>query len=85
MMLADGGYIVEKIAKLLHPDGQDVGFTGPAEDSARATMQALQAKQVTLFEETFLSAGNLARVDFLKKNGNEFHIIESKAKSYDIY
>ena len=83
MMLADGGYMVEKIAKMLHPEGQEIGFTGPAEESAQATLRALEAKQVTLFEATLLSGGKLARVDILKRSGDEFHLIESKAKSYD--
>ena len=28
MMLADGGYMVEKIAKLLHPEGKDMKYGG---------------------------------------------------------
>ena len=32
-LLADGGYIVEAIAKLLHPDGQTMAY-GPDADTA---------------------------------------------------
>ena len=83
MMLADGGYMVEKIAKLLYPDGQEVKFAGTHEQAAQATLKALEAKQVTLFEATLLSIGKLARVDILIKTGNVFDLIEVKAKSYD--
>lgn len=82
-MLADGGYMVEKIAKLLHADGRDMPFAGSHELAAQETMKALSAEQVTLFEATLLSGGKLARVDILKKSGNVFDLIEVKAKSYD--
>ena len=82
-MLADGGYMVEKIAKLLHPDGQEIKFAGPHEQAAHETLRALAADQVTLFEATLLSDVKLARVDILYKTGNFFDLIEVKAKSYD--
>lgn len=82
-MLADGGFMVEKIAKLLYPDGVEVGFDGPHEQAFRATMEALQAENVTLFEATLVSNGKLARVDILKKTGKRFRLTEVKAKSYD--
>jgi hypothetical protein len=83
MMLADGGYMVEKIAKLLHPEGKDMKYGGAHEQAAQETLKALAADQVTLFEATLMSDGKLARVDILKKSGNVFDLIEVKAKSYD--
>jgi hypothetical protein len=83
MLLADGGYMVEKIAKLLYPEGQEIGFDNSYEIAARDTLQALKADSATLFEATFISKGKLARVDILKKQGNEFRLIEVKAKSYN--
>jgi Domain of unknown function(DUF2779) len=83
MMLADGGYMVEKIAKLLHPEGQDMKYGGAHEQAAQETLKVLAADRVTLFEPTLLSDGKLARVDILKKSGNVFDLIEVKAKSYD--
>src|ERR1035437_328239 len=83
MMLADGGYMVEKIAKLLHPDGQEMKYGGAHEKAAQETLKALAADQVTLFEATLMSDGKLARVDILNKSGNVFDLIEVKAKSYD--
>ena len=83
MMLADGGYMIEKIAKLLHPEGREMKYGGAHEQAAQETLKALAADQVILFEATLMSDGKLARVDILKKTGNVFDLIEVKAKSYD--
>jgi hypothetical protein len=83
MLLAEGGYMVEKIAKLLYPEGKEIGFDKLHEIAAQETMEALKAKDATLFEATLISKGKLARVDILKKQGNALHLIEVKAKSYD--
>jgi hypothetical protein len=83
MLLAEGGYMVEKIGKLLFPEGREIGFDGPSEVAARNTLRALTADQVTLFEATLISGQELARVDILIKRGNDFQLVEVKAKSYD--
>jgi len=79
--LADGGYMVETMAKLLHPEGVEIGFDMGPEHSASETMRALQMENVTLFEATLLSGIKLARVDILRKRGNQFDLIEVKSKS----
>jgi hypothetical protein len=81
--LADGGYMVETIAKLFHPEGIEIGWNEGPEQSALETIRALQMENVTLFEGTLLSGSKLARVDILKKNGNRFDLIEVKSKSVD--
>jgi len=82
--LPDGGYMVEAIARLSHPDGIEVGFDGGPEASGAQTMALLNAHDtVTLFEATLIFEGRLARVDILKKTGNRFELIEVKAKSVD--
>ena len=81
--LADGGFMIEAVAKLLHPDGIEIGFEGGAETSAARTMEALQADRVTLFEATIISGDMLARVDILRKVPGRLEVIEVKAKSID--
>jgi hypothetical protein len=82
--LADGGYMVETIAKLLYPEGIEIGFDKGAEDSAAETMRLLQTHEtVTLFEATLIVGQQLARVDILRKRGNELELIEVKAKLID--
>jgi hypothetical protein len=82
--LADGGYMVETIAKLCEPEGTEIGFDEGAEQSAEKTLSALNANErVILFEATLISDGKIARIDILKKNGGVFYLIEVKAKSID--
>lgn len=81
--LADGGYMVETIAKLCFPEGVEIGFENGPEASAAVTKAALEAQSVVLFEATLISNGKIARVDILRKRGNIFELIEVKAKSVD--
>jgi hypothetical protein len=82
--LADGGYMIEAIAKLCEPDGIEIGFNDGPERSAERTLSALNSNEhVVLFEATLISGGKLARVDILKKDGSSFDLIEVKAKSVD--
>jgi hypothetical protein len=80
--LADGGYMVETIAKLLFPEGREIEFD-TNEDAVELTKQALKNATVTLFEATLMFGQLLARVDILEKCGNRFRLIEVKAKSFD--
>jgi hypothetical protein len=82
--LADGGYMVEAIAKLLYPEGIEIGFDKGPEESAAETMRLLETHEtITLFEATLLYGQRLARVDVLRKQGNAFELIEVKAKLID--
>jgi hypothetical protein len=82
--LADGGYMVETIAKLCEPEGVEIGFDDSPEVAAENTLVALNTNErVVLFEATLISGNKIARVDILKKNGPVFHLIEVKAKSVD--
>src|SRR5205823_6765607 len=82
--LADGGYMVEAIARLCHPGGTEIGFEGGPEPSAKQTLSILNAHEtVTLFEATLIWENRLARVDILEKSGNRIKLIEVKAKSVD--
>ena len=82
-LLADGGYMVEQLARLLYPDGIELSYAGDAAANAAATAVMLQRENVTLFEATLLSGRKLARVDVLRKTGNRFELIEVKSASFD--
>jgi hypothetical protein len=81
-MLAEGGYQVGELAKKRYPEGIDIA----EKDSAKAlalTQEYLTKDYVVLFEPA-ISVGNfLIRIDLLVKNGNQFELIEVKAKSYN--
>jgi hypothetical protein len=80
-MLAQGGYIVGKMATLYYEDGIEIeGFT---KDCIKQTEELLQRENVTLFEPAIQSGQKIVRIDILIKEGNNLHLIEVKAKSYD--
>jgi hypothetical protein len=82
-LLAEGGFMVQKMATLLYPQGRQMPFAAEPAKAAEATLQALRAREITLFEATLISNGKLARIDILEKQGNEFHLIEVKATLYN--
>src|SRR5262249_19615694 len=82
-LLAEGGYMIEVLGKLLYPDGVAMRYDGGTEDAARRTIDALQAENITLFEAPLLHGARLARVDILVKRGARFELIEVKSKSFD--
>lgn len=81
-LLAEGGFMVEEIARQLHPGGRFVGFQGTPEQAAERTLAELAAGDCVLFEATLLSGRLLARVDVLVKRGDEIELIEVKAGSF---
>lgn len=81
-LLADGAYMVEKMARLLFPSGYPISQDSGPEVSARLAADALRAKEVTIFEGTFVSRGKLARVDILEKVDTTLNLIEVKSGSY---
>jgi len=81
-MLAEGGYQVGELAKLYYPDGIEIESSNHAEAEA-LTAELLQHDKVVLFEPAIRFGDLFARVDILVKDGNDFQLIEVKAKSYD--
>ena len=81
--LADGGYMVELMAKLLYPDGKEIGNWDKPEQAFTETTKALQSTNVTLFEATVIHGKLLARVDILQRKGKTLKLIEVKSTSLD--
>ncbi|WP_448601896.1 DUF2779 domain-containing protein, partial [Thermoleptolyngbya sp.] len=83
-LLAEGGYIVEAIAKRLFPDGVRVQVEADPEAANAETLALLNcADSITLFEATLLHERVLARADILVKQGQCIDLIEVKARSFD--
>jgi hypothetical protein len=76
-LLANGGYMVEKMAKLLHPDGIYI------DSSAGHVAAAEQSTATILFEATFIREGMLARADILRKVGARLELMEVKSILFD--
>jgi hypothetical protein len=80
--LAEGGYQVGEMAKLMFPSGQAITSSG-SEAQLVETSDALKADQVTLFEAALRHERFFVGVDILVKNGSKLRVIEVKSKSYD--
>lgn len=85
-LLSEGGYMVGKMAQLLHEEGIEV-HAGPEEEdlekSIEETKEYLKKEKITLFESAFLYRNIFNRVDILIKNENTIEVIEIKSKSYN--
>ena len=85
-LLAEGGYMVEVLAKQLFPDGVTMEYgrgSAAMREGAAATMARLAAGDCTLFEATLLEGHRLARVDILRRRAGGFDLYEVKSSSYD--
>ena len=80
--LADGGFQVGELAKLYFPEGEEVTDTDQAAQIER-TKTMLAHDSATIFEATICHDDFLARIDVLKKTGDQVDLIEVKSKSYD--
>lgn len=81
-MLADGGIQVGALARVMYPAGVVVDATSP-DAQLKQTAELLTLDEVTIFEATVCIDGFLARVDVLRKLGDDIDLIEVKASSYD--
>ena len=81
-MLADGGYQVGELAKCYYPEGIEVTAI-EHEEALAQTAQLLQREQVIIFEAAIRHGDLFVRIDVLIKDGNQFQLIEIKAKSYN--
>lgn len=81
-MLADGGYMVGKMATLLFPDGVEI--TGSTPLAIESTDLLLKQDKIVLFEPAFLSKQKLIRIDVLHKDGDNVRLIEVKSKSFEL-
>ena len=80
--LAEGGYQIGSLAKLLYPNGIEV--EGYVHDKVESdTLEHLKKDKVVLFEAAIRFEDFFIRIDVLVKNGNDFEIHEVKAKSFD--
>jgi hypothetical protein len=80
--LAEGGYQVGELAKLMFPDGVDLSQLDQQEQ-LRRTSELLRRDSVVIFEAAIQSDGLFARVDILRKEQRSVEIIEVKAKAFD--
>jgi hypothetical protein len=84
-LLADGGFMIGKLALVLYPEGIEIGEgRGNQKEAIEQTERLLSAHEnITLFEPAIWVNNQLIRIDILEKKGNHFNLIEVKSKSYN--
>lgn len=84
--LADGGFQVGELAKLMYaaedPTAVEITTRDQAEQVCE-TAELLAREQATVFEGTIKHGDMLVRVDVLRKRGDGLALIEVKSKSFD--
>jgi hypothetical protein len=81
-LLAEGGYMVEALAKARYSDGIQLEYGRDPIAAFERTREYLSRDSVTLFEATLLADRRLARADIVQKSGNTIRLIEVKSKSF---
>lgn len=80
--LADGGFMIEFMAKAQYPDGRDLAAVKNAVDAFAQTKALLEANEnVTIFEAAANHDRFHARIDILVKSGKILRLIEVKSSS----
>ena len=80
--LADGGFMVEHLAKAKYPVHTDlVDITDHGAAFARTKQLLAENSEAVLFEAAALHGKYLARIDILKREGDTLHLIEVKSSS----
>jgi hypothetical protein len=83
-MLAEGGYMVGKLATLLYPGGVDLSEERSPEKSAEITKELLlNNENIIIYEAGILYDNLIIRIDILEKKGDVLNLIEVKAASFD--
>lgn len=83
-LLADGGFMIGKLAQMLYPDGIEIVEGRGKQQLAIEQTEKLLAENenITLFEPAIYHENQLIRIDILEKKGNQLNLIEVKSKSY---
>ena len=81
--LAEGGYRVEKLAKLLYPSGVELKYDRQQPEASCARVKAVLEgrEKAVLFEACLVHESYSARIDILEKDENTLQVIEVKSAS----
>ena len=80
--LQEGGFQVGELAKCYYPEGREIK-TREHNEAVRQTNELLKQENAVIYEAAVRYDRFFIRVDILKKEGNEIHLIEVKTKSID--
>jgi hypothetical protein len=80
--LAEGGYMVNALAKCYYPDGIEIQERD-YDISLQKTNELLSHVNVVIFEGAFRYKNLFVRADIIEKKGNNINLLEVKSKSFD--
>ncbi|MHA1543019.1 MAG: DUF2779 domain-containing protein, partial [Candidatus Hodarchaeales archaeon] len=81
--LQEGGFQVEELAKLYHPNGHNLHFPDRTRGLEETKKKLSEVSDITLYEASIVYNNCFARIDILVKKGNKLDLIEVKSKSID--
>lgn len=80
--LAEGGFMVELLAKARFPGGHDLVAETDQQAAHQRTLELLEGDPATvIYEAAALHGPFLARIDILRREGDTLHLIEVKSSS----
>ncbi len=79
--LADGGFMVETVAKAKYPSGVDLADERDPQKAFAETKRRIEAGDCVLFEAAAIAGKYYVRTDILKREGRVLHLIEVKSSS----
>jgi hypothetical protein len=82
-MLAEGGYMVEALARAGYPGGLHLEYDPDPRAASARTIAFLQRDEVVLFDATLVVGRQQARADIIEKKGNVVRLLEVKSKGFD--
>lgn len=81
--LAEGGFMIEMIAKARFPEGIDLANIRDAVQATTRTRELLAAGDCTIFEAGIIHSRFHVRTDILRKQGGVIELIEVKSSSIE--
>ena len=82
--LADGGFMIETVAKAQYPRGVDLVEERDPQRAFSRTRELIGASpDAVVFEAAVIWEKYYARIDILRREGNTLHLIEVKSSSID--
>ena len=82
-MLADGGFQVGQLAKVIFKDGHEIKSKDAKKAEAETLKLLTENEEIVLLEPAIRYKNFFVRIDVLIKRKNTFELIEVKAKSYN--
>jgi hypothetical protein len=82
--LADGGFMVEFVAKAAYPEGIDLAAERDPSKAFAETRRLLDQGDSVLFEAAAIAGKYHVRTDILRRVGNTLHLIEIKSASLEV-